>query len=349
MEHMTLDTIKKHLQEHFSDGLVMIVGSGLSCAEGLPGMGELAKHLSTELGAGLSAPDIELWNRIQPRLATQGLEAVLLEIAPSATLEAAITASTGALIANREKQVVSEVFNGGKTLRLTRLLAHLLKPRDGLPIITTNYDRLVEIAVEEAGIRADTMFIGRFAASLNERESKLSFCYKATWKKPNIIYHYRQRALICKPHGSLDWYLRNAGPVAYPGELDEVTRLIITPGQNKFRNGYASPFDHHRNKANYLIDKASRFLILGYGFNDNHLETHLIPAIKNGKPTLILSHTLTQNAANLALTYMNVTAIESHTEAGVIGTRLTINKMQQFIPHLEIWDVHKFIDEVLEP
>lgn len=44
---MTLDTIKKHLQEHLSDGLVRrFVGSGLSCAEGLPDMEELAQHLS---------------------------------------------------------------------------------------------------------------------------------------------------------------------------------------------------------------------------------------------------------------------------------------------------------------
>lgn len=346
---ITLGTIKKHLQDHLSDGLVTIIGSGLSCAEGLPGMGELANHLSAELGAGLSASDLALWKEIKVRLAKTGLEEALISKAPTVSLEAKISAATGKLIANREREVVSDVFNGKRKLRLTRLLAHLLKPSTGLPIVTTNYDRLVEIAVEEAGIGVDTMFVGRFAASLNERESKLSFCRKVTYNKPNFTYHYRPRALVFKPHGSLDWYLRDGKPVAYAGELHDASRLIITPGQNKFRNGYESPFDLHRSKANDAIDRASRFLIIGYGFNDDHLETHLAPAIKSGKPTLMLAHTLTPNAVNFARTYSNVTALESFSDGDIVGTRVTFSKTQQFIPSLQIWDVHQFIDEVLEP
>jgi hypothetical protein len=346
---MTLDEIKKHLQGHLSDGLVTVVGSGLSCAEGLPGMGELADHLCATIGAGLEAADQAAWAEIVPLIKTKGLEGALQERAPTAALEAAISTVTGSMLAERERLVVASVFNGVRQLRLTRLLGHMLKPSSGLPIVTTNYDRLVEVAVEEAGIGADTMFVGRFAGSLNERESKLSFCRNVTYKKPNVAYHYRPRALICKPHGSLDWYLRGGKPVWYAGDLSDATRLIITPGQNKFRNGYESPFDHHRAKANDAIDRASRFLFLGYGFNDDHLETHLSPSIKAGKPTLMLSRTLTPNAAAIALANANVTALEHHEEVGVAGTRLTFNKAQQFLPGLALWDVHSFIDEVLEP
>ena len=42
---MHIGEIKKRLQEHFTDGLVTIVGSGLSVACGLPGMRELAVAL----------------------------------------------------------------------------------------------------------------------------------------------------------------------------------------------------------------------------------------------------------------------------------------------------------------
>ena len=210
-------------------------------------------------------------------------------------------------------------------------------------------DRLIEIAVEEAGIGADTMFVGRFAASLNPRESQLSFCRNIVSKNRQHRLEYNNRALIYKPHGSLDWYFRDGNPVAYNGDLDGVPRLIITPGQNKFRNGYESPFDRHRDKANEAVDKASRFLIIGYGFNDDHLETHLAPAINSGKPTLMLAHTLSANALKLAMEHPNVTALESFSEAGQAGTKLTVGKTQQFLPRLTIWDVHNFIDEVLEP
>ncbi|MFA9441776.1 SIR2 family protein [Uliginosibacterium sp. sgz301328] len=346
---MTLDEIKKHLQGHFSDGLVTVIGSGLSCAEGLPGMDELADHLRTTIGDGLDAADLAAWENIVPLIMTKGLEGALQEEAPTAALESVISTATGSMLAERERLVITSVFNGARQLRLTRLLGHMLKPSSGLPIVTTNYDRLIEVAVEEAGIGADTMFVGRFAGSLNERESKLSFCRNVTFKKPNVTYRYSPRALICKPHGSLDWYLRGGQPVCYAGDLVGAARLIITPGQNKFRNGYESPFDHHRAKANDAIDRASRFLFLGYGFNDDHLETHLSPAIKGGKPTLMLSRMLTPNAAAIALANANVTALEHHEEAGVAGTRLTFNKAQQFIPGLALWDVNSFIDEVLEP
>jgi hypothetical protein len=346
---MTLDEIKKHLQSHLSDGLVTVIGSGLSCAEGLPGMSELAEHLCATIGPGLAPVDREAWAEILPLIETKGLEGALQARAPTLALESAISNVTGTLIAERERLVVASVFNGERHLRLTRLLGHMLKPSSGLPIVTTNYDRLVELAVEEAGIGADTMFVGRFVGSLNERESGLSFCRNVTYRKPNVIYQYRPRALIYKPHGSLDWYLRGGKPVCYAGDLPGATRLIITPGQNKFRNGYESPFDHHRARANYAIDRASRFLFLGYGFNDDHLETHLSPGIRGGKPTLMLARSLTPNAVAMAQSNANVTALEHHVEAGVAGTRLTINNAQQFLPGRALWDVNSFIDEVLEP
>lgn len=312
-------------------------------------MDELADHLCATIGARLGAADLAAWEEMVPLIKTKGLEGALHERSPTAQLELAISSATGSMIAERERTVIASVFNGSRQLRLTRLLGHMLKPSFGMPIVTTNYDRLIEVAVEEAGIGADTMFVGRFAGSLNERESKLSFCRNVTYKKPNVTYHYKPRALICKPHGSLDWYLREGKPVCYAGDLPGATRLVITPGKNKFRNGYESPFDHHRAKANEAIDRASRFIFLGYGFNDDHLETHLSPAIKGGKPTLLLSQTLTKNAAAIALSNMNVTALEHHEEAGISGTRLIFNKAQQFLPGLDLWDVHSFIDEVLEP
>lgn len=348
---MDLHYLKVRLQEHLSDGLVTIVGSGLSCAEGLPGMGELAMYLQANVAAGLDGADATAWASASALFHSKGLEGALLAVPPTPTLELAIAAATGHLIAQRERGVVSEVFAGKRTLRLTRLLAHLVKPPTGLTIVTTNYDRLVEIAAEEADIGADTMFVGRFAGQLNERESRMSFCRDVTLKprRTAATLHYRQRALVCKPHGSLDWYMRGGRPVFYAGDLPDAVRLIITPGHNKFRNGYESPFDHHRSRANDAIDRAGRFLVLGYGFNDDHLETHLSPGIKGGKPTLMLTRSLSPVAQQLALQHANVIALQHAEVGGVAGTTAILEKNEFFFPGSGMWDVGSFVTEVLEP
>ena len=43
MDNTELDDLKRWLQAIFTDKLVIIVGSGLSCAEGLPGMWHLGE------------------------------------------------------------------------------------------------------------------------------------------------------------------------------------------------------------------------------------------------------------------------------------------------------------------
>ena len=119
---MDLHEIKLLLQRHFTDGLVAVVGSGLSCAEGLPGMGELASHLQAVIGDGLEPADKAHWATLAPLIATKGLEAALLELAPTPALEAAIVAQTAELIASRERAIIAEVFAKSRKLRFTRLL-----------------------------------------------------------------------------------------------------------------------------------------------------------------------------------------------------------------------------------
>lgn len=343
---MELGALKKQLQGHFSDGLVLIVGSGLSCAEGVPGMGALGHHLVTHIPASLSTEDIKLWEEIHPLIKGHGLEAALLKTAPTPSLEAAIVKSTGDFIAASEEKIIAEVFNKSKTLRLTKLIPHLLRPNAGIPIITTNYDRLAELACEEAGLGVDTMFCGHFAAQLDPEDSYWSFCRNVKLVGRNVRYKFAPKANIFKPHGSLDWYHREGNPVRYAGTLP-LPRLIITPGLNKFRSGYESPFDKHREKGNDAIDNARRFLIIGYGFNDDHLETHLTPRIKSGVKTVILTYALSPQARQIATENKNVIAAEFHHDGRNIGARITVNGAEIFYPGIDYWDLDGFVKGVL--
>ena len=343
---MELSALKKQLQGHLGDGLVLVIGSGLSCAEGVPGMAALGHHLITHIPPMLSDEDSTLWKAIHPLIESEGLEAALLKHAPTSSLETAIVQSTGNFVADAEAGIITQVFQNTKTLRLSTLLPHLLKPDTGIPIVTTNYDRLVELACEEAGLGVDTMFSGQFAAKLNPKETHWSFCRSAKLVGRNVRYRFASKANVFKPHGSLDWYHREGIPVRYAGALP-LPRMIITPGLNKFRNGYETPFDKHREKANDAIDKARRFLIIGYGFNDDHLETHLTPRIKSGVKTVIMTHTLSTKARGIATENRNVVAIESGSRSGSVGTNIILDGADVFYPDIDYWDLGGFVKGIL--
>lgn len=309
-------------------------------------MGALGHHLVTHIPAMLSEEDSKLWEEIHPLIEIEGLEAALLKHAPTASLETAIVQSTGNFIADAEAAIITEIFSNTRTLRLTKLLPHLLKPDTGIPIVTTNYDRLVELACEEAGLGVDTMFCGHFAAKLSPLDSLWSFCRNAKLVAKIVRYKWAPKANVFKPHGSLDWYHREGNPVRYAGALP-LPRLIITPGLNKFRNGYESPFDKHREKGNDAIDKARRFFIVGYGFNDDHLETHLTPRIKSGVRTVILTYALSSKAKELSLENKTIVAIEYREESGVKGANIIVEGNEIFFPDIDYWDLEGFVKGVL--
>jgi hypothetical protein len=125
--------------------------------------------------------------------------------------------------------------------------------------------------------------------------------------------------------------------------------LIIPPGQSKYRNGYSSPFDLHRERGNKAIDRASRFLIIGYGFNDDHLETHLTQKIKSGVPTLLLTHSLSAKAKSVLNLSAHVFALEDATVGGVPATRVFSNGAIDVFNGITLWDLNNLVKEVFEP
>jgi SIR2-like domain len=296
---MDYDALVKFVQEHFTDGLALVIGSGLSAAEGIPGMPALATYLSNESGV-LTGTDATLWSQIKAVLdADEGLEAALLRHPPSDTLEAWIAKGTCELLMPKEREAMSAVLRGDRSLRLTTFLAKVLKPTNGLPILTTNYDRLIEVACEMAGFHVDTTAVGHYAGAFDHARSCMGSCRGITTRAKSIVLDHFPRAIVLKPHGSFDWY--QSGNDARRCGLDlDAERLMITPGINKYRAGYNSPFDKHRDLANDYIKQAGRLLVVGYGFNDDHLQTHLVKRIQDGTPTLILNRSASSKVEKLS-------------------------------------------------
>lgn len=337
---MDAGEIKKLLQDHFRDGLVCIVGSGLSAAEGIPGMGPLADHLLAEVGKSATGPSKVIWDKIAADLSGKvDLESALHNNAPDDALDIIIRQETSKFLVPTERQVLVDVVTGVRTLRLSKLLPYLNKPTSGIPFITTNYDRLVEAALELNGIHVDGLFIGDLTGWFDPSTSSYRSCRGVKQVKKSVLLSHATRATVLKPHGSFDWYQGKDKAIRSPLDLD-VPRLIVTPGVGKYRTGYEQPFDLHRERANKEIDKASRFLILGFGFNDAHLQTHLDPRLRHGTPALVLSRSLSASTTSLMPHCQNMITICRDPATG--GAIMHYKGAQHTIRE-PIWDLEAFV------
>jgi hypothetical protein len=342
-----LDQLKARIQSFIASRLVIVIGSGLSAAEGISGMGALATYLLAEVPPKLQPAELASWHPIADGLTLgKGLEEVLLAHPPSHAVETQIVRATADLIRRDEARVIGEVVAQSRTLRLTRLLRLFVNWTEAVDVVTPNYDRLIEFGAEDAGLGVDTMFVGSALgrydrAGCAQAFTKLAPKLRGKGPRKVTLPHVR----LNKPHGSLDWIIRHDKPVRIAPEFNP-DPLIITPGSNKYLHGYRIPFDQHRERANGCIDRASRFLVIGYGFNDQHLETHLSPAIRDGRPTLILTHTLSVQARQLIGTCDSVIGLEYASGVGGAGSVIRMKSGDRFLKDSQLWDLGQLMAEV---
>lgn len=335
-----LADLKRKLQDHFSDALVTVVGSGHSAALGIPNMRALADELAREM-PGRAGAALSEWQSVASQLTGgAGLETALDELKEDSALIPEIVAVAARFIDAAEKPVIGELLEG-RRLALAELLHHIVFAGDS-QIVTTNYDRIVEIAVELAGYALDCSFLGAHACRFDPDASRASMRSEVVKKGRDAWLRYRRHVRLWKPHGSLDWYLRDGEPFRTPYAVG-LAPLMITPGTSKYLRGYDRPFDRHREEANHAIDAAARLLTIGYGFNDPHLQTHMEMRIRSGVPTLILMRTLTDAARELVANGSGVIALERRSGG---GTLVHMSGDQHEFPDAELWLLDSFIDEV---
>jgi hypothetical protein len=340
----TLDAVKAHLQGFVKDGLVTVVGLGHSASLGLPTMPQLADQLRAQMPPLLESDEVAEWEAIEKALDEgRHLEPALDSIAHDSPVIDKIVAVAATEIAAAESVAIKQISRDPNAFPLARLIAKI-GFNGKAKVITTNYDRLIELATEIAGLLLDTGFLGAHHGLYDITRSReaLKATYLRGRKKLKAVY--RPHVVLAKPHGSLDWYQGPDGPIRSPYPLD-LPRLMITPGESKYRHGYEQPFDHHIGVANEAIDAASAVLAIGFGFNDPHLQTHLVPRIERGLPTLILTRNLTDAAAALASKCPNVFALDRVEPNG--GTRVQWDGNTQDFPDIHIWQLDDFMNEVL--
>lgn len=342
-----MNNIKKKIQSFFDQGTVTIVGSGLSCAEGISGMKALAEKLIKDVPKKINIADMEYWRNIEESLKKgTDLESTLQQNKVTSNIEKAIIETSYELISNEDISIFTEIIEKGRILRFSEYLSCFNVDLYNLNVITTNYDLLIEYACEIKGLCYSDSYYGKII-SVYSPENAEQEMIRGSKKGKKPMNYYKPHIKIYKPHGSINWKLIN-GKLNKINHMNCGTPCIITPGSNKYEKGYEEPFDYHIGKMGREIDNAKRLIFIGYGFNDNHLETHLNKTENISKPKLIITRTLYDNAKKIVDNSPNTIAIEEvKINDKSYGSRIYFEKQTYEISDKEIWDLAELIKEVL--
>ena len=163
---------------------------------------------------------------------------------------------------------------------LLRRLARRRARDPRLQLFTTNYDRCFEAAAGTLGL----VVVDGFSFSHPRRFDPRYFDYDVVSRNagkdealtfvPGLLRYY-------KLHGSVDWRL-DAGGVVIDQDVAASDVALIYPASTKFRVSYQQP--HLELTAHYLAalrQPNSCILVLGFGFNDEHLSQPIVSALES--------------------------------------------------------------------
>jgi hypothetical protein len=154
-------------------------------------------------------------------------------------------------------------------------------------VITTNYDRVVEYACDQKQIKYDTRYQGGYIQHMSN----------APLGKKDIVN-------ILKVHGSLDLFKDASNWVFSVRGLNKTIPVgfypeIISPGISKYKAVLTSSCRNILHESDNVIRNANSFLCLGYGFNDEQIQSGIITQIGIGKPIVVATMELSSKAQNL--------------------------------------------------
>lgn len=146
-----------------------------------------------------------------------------------------------------------------------------------LKLFTTNYDLVFEAAASRTRFvvvdgfshtqpqEFDGGFFNVDFVKRNDDQTSPDFM-------PNVFH-------LCKLHGSIDWELRGSQVVK---SIEPVRPLIVYPRQSKFESSYDQPFIELMSRLQgYLRQPNTGLIIVGFGFNDNHITQPILSAVRS--------------------------------------------------------------------
>lgn len=262
---------------------LLLVGTGASVAmDAALGMPALKDHLLATI-----PEDTDGWMPVAKKLRRGiDLETALTGISLNECLQNKIARCTAAFVTQKDAALRDDVLTSKKTWVGEPLLQQLMRglpptwPR--LPIVTPNYDMLIEYTCSKANIPYITGYHGGIIrrqdwSMARERLYRLN-SVTIGGKRRDTITPIRSVELM-KVHGSINMF-KNKDNELFENDMwvnkcpDNCTPMIAPPGDTKSQEAltFHGPLF---GEAFQAIDKATAFFVIGYGFRDDHIHQRI--------------------------------------------------------------------------
>ncbi|OPG16959.1 SIR2 family protein [Ferroacidibacillus organovorans] len=316
--YMNVDEGLQELQRFLRTKPIVLVGTGLSMSMGLPGMPELLTHLRQTIPDVFSGDTATLaqWASCLELIDKHGFEGGLGRVHLSDNLLKAVIQEAVRLVRPSDQKFGHSLAIGERTeFPFARLLKHLVQSlspsNQTLDVVTPNYDHLVEYACDLIQVSYQTGFQGGFIKRFDPTSFDEHYYIPGPPLKNRPSYRQVPRVRLLKPHGSLYWRRFGSAVVETQIDIDSGESIIITPGSTKYEASLTdSVMNRHRELANQCILRAESVLVIGYGFNDDHLQTVLYDRIKDGMECLVLTKVLSEQGRQWIKSFPNMIALE---------------------------------------
>jgi hypothetical protein len=180
-------------------------------------------------------------------------------------------------------------------------------------IFTTNYDLLIEQALEETACPYFDGFIG----------SKKAFFDLGTVEDEQLLHPRWCR--LWKVHGSINWKMDKNKRVVRSDKVGENESYLIYPSHLKYEQSRKMPFLAMLDRLKqFLLSQSSVLLLSGYSFSDDHINDVIVQGLQSNPTAMAFAFLFGQlddlrylKAKHCALQVPNLTLISF--DKGIIG------------------------------
>lgn len=273
-----LEKLTTAIQGHLNNNPALLIGSGASIPYGIPSMEGLANEIKSKLQKKYQ--NNGQWRTFVNNLnETNNLEITLDKVDLKVEIQEDIIWIVSKLIERKDKEALTNFISENCYPALTYIIKKFVQRTGPTNIITTNYDCLIEYAIDFADGRTNTGFSGNYIQKFTQ------FASNSINRVVNLY----------KVHGSIDWFRhkenQNILSLQFFNESnlsDKFTPLIVTPGNGKYKETHVDPFRTVISKADEALRNSTSYLCIGYGFNYEHIQPIIIDENRNNKKPIVI-------------------------------------------------------------